>query len=127
MLITIIVTPFTTDLPKIAVPGNHQGWDPPTAPLLAASGFGETDYEGYVWLDGGYKFVAPNETGGFFWGNTDWADDGTFTGKLVENDETDCTADSWLLFCKSRYRKVNLFCNSCKLGYYWCCYSNRLG
>lgn len=91
--ITIFVTPFTTDLPKISVPGNHQGWDPPTAPLLASSAFGATDYEGYVWLDGGYKFLAPDETGGFFWGNTDWADDGSFTGILVEQDETDCIAD----------------------------------
>ena len=91
--LTIVVTPFTTDLPAIAVPGNHQGWDPPTAPLLAASAFGETDYEGYIWLDGGYKFVAPDQTGGFFWGNTDWADDGTFTGKLVETDEKDCIGD----------------------------------
>jgi hypothetical protein len=91
--ITLYVTTFTTDLPTIAVPGNHQGWDPPTAPLLAASSFGKTDYEGYVWLDGGYKFVGPNETGGFFWGNTDWGDDGSFSGILVESDETDCIAD----------------------------------
>lgn len=91
--VTIYVTPFTTDLPTIAVPGNHQGWDPSTAQLLAASSFGQTDYEGYVWLDGGYKFIAPNDTGGFFWGNTDWADDGSFSGVLVEQDETDCIAD----------------------------------
>jgi len=91
--ISIYVTPFTTDLPKISVPGNHQGWDPGTAPLLASSAFGSTDYEGYIWLDGGYKFLAPDETGGFFWGNTDWADDGSFTGILVEEDETDCIAD----------------------------------
>jgi len=92
--ITVLITPFTTDLPTISVPGNHQGWDPPTAPLLAASDFGETDYEGYVWLDGGYKFLAPNATGEFLWGNTDWGDDGSFTGKLLEEDETDCNADT---------------------------------
>ena len=93
-IITVLITPFTTDLPKIAVPGNHQGWDPPTAPQLAASAFGETDYEGYVWLDGEYKFVAPNNTGGFFWGNTDWGDDGTFTGILVDKDgEDNCKQD----------------------------------
>lgn len=92
-IIAVLVTPFTTDLPKIAVPGNHQGWDPPTAPLLASSAFGQTDYEGYVWLDGGFKFLAPDATGGFFWGNTDWGDDSTFEGKLVEQDEKDCLAD----------------------------------
>lgn len=91
--ITVYITSFTTDLPKIAVPGNHQGWDPPTAPLLASSGFGETNYEGYVWLDGEFKFVAPNETGGFLWGNTDWGDDGSYTGKLVEQEEKNCNAE----------------------------------
>ncbi|MAX71461.1 MAG: DUF5116 domain-containing protein [Flavobacteriaceae bacterium] len=90
--ITVSITPFTTDLPKLSVPGNHQGWDPPTAPLLASSAFGETDYEGYVWLDGEYKFLAPDETGVVFeWGNTDWGDDGNFNGVLVETDEVNCT------------------------------------
>lgn len=97
--ISVFVTPFTTDLPTIAVPGQHQGWDPTTAPLLAASAFGETDYEGYVWLndklqvDAGFKFLGPDETGGFFWGNTDWGDDGTYTGVLVEEDEENCQVD----------------------------------
>ena len=100
-MITVFITPFTTDLPTISVPGNHQGWDPPTAPLLAASAFGETNYEGYIWLDGGYKFLAPNETGGFFWGNTDWGDDGTFTGILVEEGESDCTSDTGYFFVKA--------------------------
>jgi len=97
-IVTVTITPFTTDLPKIAVPGMHQGWDPPTAPLLAASAFGLTDYEGYVWLtiegDEGFKFVGPNDTGGFFWGNTDWGDDGSFTGILVEQDEVNCKVDA---------------------------------
>lgn len=95
--ITIFVTPYTTDLPKISVPGKHQEWDPPTAPLLAGSAFGATDYEGYVWLttegDEGFKFLGPDETGGFFWGNTDWGDDGSFTGILVEQDEVNCKID----------------------------------
>lgn len=92
--VTILVTPFTTDLPKIAVPGNHQGWDPPTAPVLASSAFGETDYEGYVWLDGGHKFVAPDENLNFNWGNTDWGDDGSFSGLLLEDGEVDCMANA---------------------------------
>lgn len=84
--VSIFVTPFTTDLPTIAVPGNHQGWDPATAQLLASSAFGQTDYEGWVWLDGEFKFLAPNETGGFFWGNLDWGDDGTSSGILIDED-----------------------------------------
>lgn len=91
-VITYLVTPYSTELPKLAVPGNHQGWNPPTAPRIAASGFGETDYEGYVWLDGGFKFVAPDNAGNFNWGNTDWGDDGTFSGLLAESGESDCTA-----------------------------------
>jgi hypothetical protein len=90
--ITVLVTTYTTELPKLAVPGNHQGWNPPTAPRLAASGFGETDYEGYVWLDGGYKFLAPDGSGNFNWGNTDYGDNGDFSGILAEQNESDCTA-----------------------------------
>lgn len=90
--VTITVNPFTTDLPKIAVPGNHQGWSPSTAPLLAASGFGQTDYEGYVALDGEFKFVGPNSSGVYDWGNDDWGDDGTFSGMLALTGESNCTA-----------------------------------
>jgi hypothetical protein len=97
--ITVLVTPFTTDLPTIAVPGSHQGWDPSTAPLLSALEFGNTEYEGYVWLEGtdtnvdnGHKFVGPDSSGNFAWGNIDWGDDGTFTGVLVEDGESNITA-----------------------------------
>ncbi len=81
------------ELPMLAVPGNHQGWDPASATRVAAEGIGQTNYEGYAWLDGGYKFVAPDADGNFAWGNTDWGDDGTFTGVLVETGEVDCVAD----------------------------------
>ncbi len=92
--ITVLITPFTTDLPTIAVPGNHQGWNPPTAPLLAASAFGATDYEGYVWLDGEYKFIGRNQNGEFVWDESvDWGDDGSFAGKLVAEDEVNCKED----------------------------------
>jgi starch-binding outer membrane protein SusE/F len=90
--ITYLVTPYSTELPQLAVPGNHQGWNPPTAPRIASSAFGETDYEGYLWLDGGFKFVAPDAAGNYNWGNTDWGDDTTFSGALVATGETDCTA-----------------------------------
>jgi hypothetical protein len=90
--ISVLVTPFTTDLPKIAVPGNHQGWNPGTAEQLSSSAFGATDYEGYVWLDGEYKFLSPDSSGGFDWGTTDWGDDGNFSGILVADDEVNCTA-----------------------------------
>ncbi len=91
-VITYLVTPYSTDLPKLAVPGNHQGWNPPTAPRVASSAFGETDYEGYIWLDGAFKFVAPDPAGNFNWGNTDYGDDGSFSGILAESGESDITA-----------------------------------
>lgn len=93
-VITLRLTPYTTELPKLAVPGNHQGWNPPTAPRIASSGFGETDYEGYVWLDGEFKFVAPNAAGEFAWGNTDYGDDGSFSGVLVETGETNASTSA---------------------------------
>ncbi len=77
---------------RIAVPGNHQGWDPGSAPQLEASSTSSTDYEGYVWLDGTHKFVGPDANGDFAWGNTDWGDDGSFTGLLLADGESDCTA-----------------------------------
>jgi hypothetical protein len=91
-VITYLVTPYTTELPKLAVPGNHQGWNPSTAPRIAASGFGLTDYEGYVYLNGGHKFVGPDTAGNYNWGNTDWGDNGSFAGILAVTGESDCTA-----------------------------------
>lgn len=93
-VINYLVTPYSTELPKLAVAGNHQGWNPPTAPRIASSAFGATDYEGYMMLDGGFKFVAPDAVGNFNWGNTDYGDDGSFTGTLVETGESDCSAVS---------------------------------
>lgn len=90
--LTLNVTPYTTSLPKIAVPGNHQGWDPATAPRLASSEFGASDYEGYVWLETEYKFIAPDDAGNFAWGNTDWGDDGSFSGVLTDDGESNVTA-----------------------------------
>lgn len=90
--LTLNVTPYTTSLPKLAVPGNHQGWDPPTAPRIAASEFGASDYEGYVWLETEYKFVAPDAAGEFNWGNTDYGDDGSFSGILAEDGESNVPA-----------------------------------
>ena len=84
--------------PKIAVPGNHQGWDPGSAPLLAASSATTTDYEGYVWLDGEHKFVAPDNNGVFAWGNVDWGDDGSFSGLLLVDGEVNCSASAGYYF-----------------------------
>lgn len=89
--ITISVKPYSTALPKLAVPGNHQGWDPASAPLLAASAYGKTDFEGYVWLNGEFKFVAQSPNGTFAWpptGGPDFGDDGTFDNNIAETGES---------------------------------------
>jgi hypothetical protein len=92
-IITLSVTPYTTDLPQLAIPGNHQGWNPPSAPRIASSGFGETDYEGFLWLDGEFKFVAPDAAGIYDWNHgPDYGDDGSFSGVLVETGESNATA-----------------------------------
>ena len=62
-VITLKVTVYTSELPQLAIPGNHQEWKPTTAPRIASSAFGKTDYEGYVWLDGGHKIVGPDANG----------------------------------------------------------------
>lgn len=91
-VITLKITPYPTSLPKIAVPGNHQDWSPATAPELAASEYGKTNYEGYITLNGGFKFIAPNDSGAYAWGNTDWGDDGSFSGVLLQGSQTNCEA-----------------------------------
>jgi starch-binding outer membrane protein SusE/F len=94
-VITLKVTPYSTALPKIGVPGNHQGWAPTntaTLPLMASSGYGKTNYEGYMSLNGDYKFLSPKPDGTFDWGTTDWGDDGSFSGVLKETNESNCNA-----------------------------------
>jgi hypothetical protein len=92
-VITLKVTPFTTESPQLSVPGNHQGWNPGSAPRIAASSFGQTDFEGYVWLDGEFKFVAADANGVFDWNaGPDYGDNGDFSGILVETGESNCTA-----------------------------------
>lgn len=54
-VIGIVVTPYTTESPKLWVPGGYavasgyaKDWDPATSPTLAASGYGKVDFEGYI-------------------------------------------------------------------------------
>lgn len=91
-MLTIFVTPFSTDLPKLWLPGSYQSdsgygnnWTQETAATLAASAYGNYDFEGYVYFasaqsapDNGYKFTdAPN------WDNGVFGDDGSFSGALT--------------------------------------------
>jgi starch-binding outer membrane protein SusE/F len=67
-IVGIVVTPYTTESPKLWVPGGYaaasgypKDWDPATSPQLAASGFGKVDFEGYVNFNDAnaeYKFTS---------------------------------------------------------------------
>ncbi|MDD5149935.1 MAG: SusE domain-containing protein [Flavobacterium sp.] len=106
-VISYLVTPYTTDLPQLAVPGNHQGWSPNTAPRIAASAFGKTDYEGYVWLDGGYKLVGPTAAGVYAWSaGPEYGDDGTFSGVLKSPGGGNCDAATGYYLLKADTDKL---------------------
>ena len=67
-IIGIVVTPYTTENPKLWVPGGYaaasgypKDWDPATSPQLSASGFGKVDFEGYINFNDAnaeYKFTS---------------------------------------------------------------------
>ena len=94
--ITMVETEGEVPAPMLAVPGQYQGWDPGGAPLLAASAAGQTDFEGFIYMDineadnQGFKFVEGVD-GVYKWGNPDWgkSDDGV----LVIEGESNITVD----------------------------------
>ena len=56
---TIAVTTYELPYPDeeyIYIPGNHQNWDPATAPRLRADNL-DGIYTGFCYLDGGFKFT----------------------------------------------------------------------
>lgn len=67
-VIGIVITPYTTENPKLWVPGGYakasgypNDWDPATSPQLSASGYGKVDFEGYVNFNDAnaeYKFTS---------------------------------------------------------------------
>jgi hypothetical protein len=55
--VEIYVTPYTTETPRLWVPGGYQAasgygndWTPATAPQLKALSYGDTHFEGYVYF-----------------------------------------------------------------------------
>ncbi|SHM06238.1 SusE domain-containing protein [Flavobacterium xinjiangense] len=75
-VVGIVVTPYTTENPKLWVPGGYakasgypNDWDPATSPQLSASGYGKVDFEGYVNFNDAnaeYKFTSFPEWKGEF-------------------------------------------------------------
>ena len=94
--ITMVETEGEEPAPMLAVPGKYQGWSPKDAPLIAASAPGQTDFEGFIYMDideadnQGFKFVEAVD-GIYDWGNPDWgkSDDGV----LVIEGESNITVD----------------------------------
>ncbi len=92
-VVPINITPYTTESPKLYVVGNFQGasgygsdWTPADGAPIQASGFGMTDFEGYVWMDVAtpeFKLL-PTNTG---W-DGDYGDDGSFSGILAQEGES---------------------------------------
>ncbi len=86
----MIITPYTTETPKIYAVGNFQAasgygndWTPADGVPLESSGFGLTDFEGYVYMNvptPEFKLLPTNEN---FDG--DFGDDGSFAGMLTQS------------------------------------------
>lgn len=75
-VIEIVVTPYTTENPRLWLPGSYQGasgygsdWTPSVAPTLSASGYGLVDFEGYVYFDAAGKFKMTAQPA---WGPVDY-------------------------------------------------------
>lgn len=93
---TISVSAYTTESPRIFVVGsflNGSGygddWTPANAVPLSASGFGETDFEGFVNMAVDapqYKFLPTNESFDGDYGDTGESD-GSFSGTIEQEEE----------------------------------------
>ena len=67
-VIGIVMTPYTTENPKLWVPGGYakasgypNDWDPATSPQLSASAYGKVDFEGFINFNDAnaeYKFTS---------------------------------------------------------------------
>jgi len=82
--ISFTVYPYTTELPRLYVVGAYQassgyGSNPEDAPTLASSEFGnETNYEGFVYLDGSnleFRFHRSGFVGEYVSGNPEYGND----------------------------------------------------
>jgi hypothetical protein len=95
------------ELPKLFVVGSFldesgygADWTPGNAAPIAASAEGNNNYEGFVFMNVGnpeFKFLPTNES---FDG--DYGDDGTFSGTLIQEGESNCTiSDAGYYFVKA--------------------------
>jgi hypothetical protein len=92
-VVEMIIKPYTTETPKLWVPGGYQSesgygtdWTQATAPYLKSTGYGNSSFEGYVYIatdqvdeanGDGLKFSSQAD-----WNGSNYGDDGTFSGVL---------------------------------------------
>lgn len=94
-VVEMIITPYTTETPKLWLPGNYQSasgygdnWSHATAPQLKSLGYGNSTFEGYVYFatdqltppDDGFKFSTQAD-----WDGINYGDDGSFAGVLSDS------------------------------------------
>ena len=86
-VVTYLVTPYSTDLPKLYLTGNFlnnsgygANWTPANGVPVAASAYGKTDFQGFVNInEASYAFLFLPTTINF---DNKFGDDGTFSGVL---------------------------------------------
>ncbi|RZJ71594.1 SusE domain-containing protein [Flavobacterium sp.] len=95
-VVEMIISPYTTEAPKMYVVGNFlaasgygSDWDPASGVMIAAPAYGTTNFEGFVYMANAtpeFKFLPTNTS---FDG--DYGDDGSFAGTLVQTGESNIT------------------------------------
>ncbi len=103
-VVSVNITPYTTELPRLYVVGSFQlaggyhdgdmeeNWDPDDGAPLAASAYGATDFEGFVYINeanANYKFLPTNVDFSGDYGDTGLAD-GAYSGTLEQENEVNC-------------------------------------
>jgi hypothetical protein len=89
-VINYLVTPYSTDLPRLFVTGNFlsnsgygDNWTPANGVPIASAGFGQTNYEGFVYInEASYAFLFLPTNSSF---DNKYGDDGSFSGTLAAN------------------------------------------
>lgn len=94
----IVIKPYTTEAPKLWLPGSYQAasgygddWTPTSAPQIASSGYGKTDFEGYVYINSTsaqFKFTPAANWDDEF--GEAGATDGVYTGVLKGKPAKNC-------------------------------------
>lgn len=89
-VINYLITPYSTELPRLYVVGNFlensgygNNWQAPNGVPIASAGYGQTNYEGFVYInEASYEFLFLPTNTSF---DNKYGDDGTFSGTLAAN------------------------------------------